>query len=227
MTSISVKQSVLSTYLASKRDRPSANSAQVEQDLLLVEQAQAGDMDAFRRLVEKYQDRARSIAFSISKNAQDAEDIAQDAFVKVYKNLSLFRGQSSFYTWFYRIVTNLAIDLSRKRYRKSETSVGEAFELDLAGTNSSEDSSRLVGEIAEPDLVLERKRMLQSISEAVDALSPEHRAVIMLREIDGLSYTEISETLNCSKGTVMSRLHHARKKLQRSLHNYKNMLGEL
>ncbi len=101
----------------------------VDPDLAYVESAKNGNVNAFRELVEKYQQRAFSIALGVVKNEADAEDIAQEAFVKAHRNLPSFRGDSSFYTWFYRIVFNLAIDLSRKKYRHTETSIPEEKDI--------------------------------------------------------------------------------------------------
>lgn len=186
-------------------------------DRVIVERARGGDLQAFRSLVDKYQSRAHSIAMGVIGNREDAEDIVQDAFLKAYRNLSSFRGQSSFYTWFYRIVFNLAIDLSRKRYRRSESSLGDDNAIDALNLQSSEDSGNLLGHVPTPDQVLHRGDVAANIRKALENLSPEHRAVIILREIEGLSYSEISDVVGCSKGTVMSRLHHARKRLQRAL----------
>lgn len=196
-----------------------ANGSGEDADVLLVKRASAGDVESFRVLVERYQQRAHAIALGIVGNYQDAEDVVQEAFVKAHRNLQLFRGQSSFYTWLYRIVFNLAIDLSRKRYRFSENAVGDARSLDLSAQANASRGDALVGHVATGEQGYERKELGKRISAALESLSPEHRAVIMLREVHGLSYTEISDTVRCSKGTVMSRLHHARKRLQKALHD--------
>lgn len=188
-----------------------------ERDLALVERAKAGDSEAYRELVEEYQTRAHSIALGILGNYQDAEEIAQEAFVKAYKNLSSFRAQSSFYTWLYRIIFNLSIDLSRKAYRRSEIGMEDNTAIDTVAQYSDADSSRYMGTVSDPESEYRNQEIRQRFNEALAALSPDHRAVITLREIDGLSYAEISEVVACTKGTVMSRLHHARKKLQAAL----------
>ena len=110
-------------------------------DLELVERAREGDRIAFRKLVERYQKRAHAIALGMVGNFDDAEDIAQEAFLKAYRNLATFRGQSSFYTWLYRIIVNLSIDLSRKSYRRSEISMGEDNNMDAAAQSGDEDTS--------------------------------------------------------------------------------------
>lgn len=189
-------------------------------DRPLVEKARNGDVESFRQLVERYQNRAHSIALGVIGSKEDAEDIVQEAFLKAFRNLSSFRGQSSFYTWFYRIVFNLAIDLSRKRYRRSESNVGDHSSMDALTHHSSGDASDFLGSVPNPDQVLQRNDISKGIRKALDNLSAEHRAVIILREIEGLSYSEISDVVGCSKGTVMSRLHHARKRLQGSLSEF-------
>ncbi|MFN8391121.1 MAG: sigma-70 family RNA polymerase sigma factor [Bdellovibrionota bacterium] len=197
-----------------------AEAGSADSDQPLVERAKSGDIDAFRTLVERYESRAHSIAMGVVGSREDAEDVVQEAFLKAYRNLSSFRGQSSFYTWFYRIVFNLAIDLSRKRYRRSESSMGDTSSMDSLTMHSGSDASDFLGSVPNPDQVLQRNDLGKSIAKALDSLSAEHRAVIMLREIEGLSYSEISDVVGCSKGTVMSRLHHARKRLQRALGDY-------
>lgn len=207
-----------------------AREARAAEDLAAIERVLAGDLASYRQLFDRYEQRARAIAFGVVGNRDDAEDVVQDAFLKAYRNLASFRGQSSFYTWFYRIVFNLSIDLSRKRYRKLESSLGESEAIDSLYYHSKGSSegdsvrgggvgtvSPTVGRIENPEEALTRSDISRSINTALGTLSADHRAVIVLREIDGLSYTEISDVVGCSKGTVMSRLHHARKKMQKSL----------
>ena len=193
----------------------SLSSADRDLEMALVRRARTGDKAAYRTLVERYQVRAHAIAYGVIGNFDDAQDIVQDAFIKAYRNLSAFRGQSSFYTWLYRIVFNLAVDLSRKRYRKAEMSMGDSFMLDgRIGEHG-------VGAAASgPDEQLEKAEFRKMFREALRQLSPDHRMVIVLREVEGLSYAEISEVVGCSKGTVMSRIHHARRRLQSALREF-------
>ena len=187
------------------------------QDLELVERTVGGDMDAYRELVERYQQRIHSVVLGIIGNFEDALDITQEAFIKAYNHLPSFRRHSGFYTWIYRIAYNLAIDERRKRYRHVEQTTGEVLELDRASHKNRNAPGSLLSTAAGPDESLERSELRSDISAALDTLSAEHRAVIVLREIEGLSYSEISDVVGCSKGTVMSRLHHARKKMQEAL----------
>jgi RNA polymerase sigma-70 factor (ECF subfamily) len=190
------------------------------EESVYVERAQAGDLEAFRILVERYQKKAHSIAYGVIGKFEDAEDITQEAFVKAFRSLKSFRGQSSFYTWLYRIVYNMAIDHSRRRYRKAESSVGESDALEALSHRSSSDMSSTLGHAVTPDERFAQVELGQQLRKAISQLSPVHRSAIMLREVDGLSYEEMSRVMGCSKGTVMSRLFHARKKLQASLQPY-------
>ena len=196
----------------------SASAASIESldDSALVELTREGKREAFKVLVERYQKRAHSVALGILGSYEDAEDIAQEAFVKAYKNLDSFRGQSSFYTWLYRIIFNLSIDLSRKASRRSEFASDKTEILD-AQTRDSVGSGAYLSSTPAPDAVLRKREIREGIKKALSELSENHRAVIVLREIEGLSYAEMSDVLGCSQGTVMSRLHHARKRLQESL----------
>jgi RNA polymerase sigma-70 factor, ECF subfamily len=200
--------------------RSAASEEEERESVRLVERAKNGDVRAFRDLVERYQQRAYAIAYGVLGNADDAEDVAQEAFLKAFKKLSSFRGQSSFYTWFYRIVFNLSVDLSRRRYRHREMSYGDSFSLDAGVAHVDSSNVELGAKVTTPEESLSRLQLRGRIAEAMAQLSPEHRAVISLREVDGLSYAEISDVMGCSKGTVMSRLHHARRKLQRSLREF-------
>jgi len=179
-------------------------------DRRLVERAAAGDREAYRRLVEKYQQRAFAIAYEVVRSREDAEDIVQESFVKAYLSLAEFRNQAAFYTWLYRIVYNMAIDWKRRVQRRG----GDPVEYnEFAGHGEVEESGRFDG----PHALLERKERSRRIGGVLAELSDEHRVAITLREIEGLSYDEIARVTGVSKGTVMSRLHYARKKLQRAL----------
>lgn len=195
---------------------------EAEEDRELITQAQSGDKAAFRALVERHQRRAFVIAVGLVRDENDAREIVQEAFLRVYKGLANFEGTSSFFTWLYRIVTNLAIDLMRKPGRKAK-------ELDEARSGLEESSGEfaLVSRIdgADPIDVMRRKEMAARIKIALDALPSYHRAVIVMREVDGMSYEEMAEAMDVSKGTIMSRLFHARQKMQRALGDVYAELG--
>jgi RNA polymerase sigma-70 factor (ECF subfamily) len=171
----------------------------------LVARARGGDREAFRLLVERYEGRAYAIAYGFVGHREDARDIVQEAFLKAYRTLGGFRGDSSFYTWLYRIVVNLAID-HRRRERPVPLEQPERL-ADTRGEGPADQTYR--GELRE------------AIRAAVDALPAEQRRVIILRELEGLSYAEIADTEQVPIGTVMSRLFYARRKLQAALGRYR------
>jgi RNA polymerase sigma-70 factor, ECF subfamily len=191
---------------------------EAEVDLELVRRAQKGDQVAFRSLVERHQRRAFAIALSLVRHEQDARDIVQDAFLRVHKSLPSFQGSSSFFTWLYRIVTNLAIDLVRRPGRNTDELEEDRQRSSSPGGVEQPDPmwvARIDG--ADPVDVLRRKELADRMREAIDALPSYHKAVILMREVEGMSYEEMAEAMQVSKGTIMSRLFHARQKLQRAL----------
>ncbi len=185
-------------------------------DVELVELARKGNKEAFRELFERYQRKVMSIALGMVNNPEDAMEIVQDTFVKAYENLEGFKGESSFYTWLFRITVNRAIDL--RRYQRRNPTVGLQEEFGVP--ESEEPYEEFLGDeegMTDPVRQAESREIGSRVAEAIAELTPYHRAVILLREIEGLSYEEISRVMQCSKGTVMSRLHYARKKLQSRL----------
>ncbi|HUK83475.1 MAG TPA: sigma-70 family RNA polymerase sigma factor [Verrucomicrobiae bacterium] len=181
-------------------------------DRELVERCQRGNLDAYGALVNRYRQRVYGLAFSMLRNPQDASDLSQETFVKAWQAIRGFKKNASFYTWLYRITTNLCIDFVRKRDRRPTVPFEEAVdpdadvEMDVAPSNQPS-----------PTDEVRRRELREQIDAALLELSPEHRAVIQLREFDGLEYAEIAEAVGCSLGTVMSRLHYARKHLQKLL----------
>jgi RNA polymerase sigma-70 factor (ECF subfamily) len=195
-----------------------AREGEAEVDLELVRRAQHGDEPAFRQLVERHQRRAFAIALSLVRHEQDARDIVQDAFLRVHKSLPTFQGSSSFFTWLYRIVTNLAIDLVRRPGRNVDELEEERQRISDNPTPEQPDPiwvSKIDG--ADPIDVLRRKELADRMRKAIDSLPSYHKAVILMREVEGMSYEEMAEAMQVSKGTIMSRLFHARQKLQKAL----------
>jgi RNA polymerase sigma-70 factor (ECF subfamily) len=190
-------------------------------ELDLVRQAQAGDTEAFDQLVGRFRTRVFGMIYNMVHNEQDAWDLAQDSFLKAWKSIARFRGQSSFYTWMYRIVMNVTIDWLRKKQVKG---VGAEFD-DAIQLKEIDPASRTVPHAdALPHERMEQKEIRGRIDAAIALLSPEHRAVILMKEIEDMQYHEIAESLGCSIGTVMSRLFYARKKLQNLLRDvYENV----
>ncbi len=180
----------------------------------LVEAARRGDREAFRTLFERYHRRAYGLAYGVVRHQDDALDIVQDAFIKAHKNLDKFEGTSSFYTWLYRIVMNLAIDHLRKHRRVRPVELDEQH-LDEAGAGDDSLLPKLLG--GNPGRALLDKEIRARIDAALGELSDNHRAVLVMRELEGLSYEEMAQAMGCSKGTIMSRLFHARKNMQKRL----------
>ena len=179
------------------------------EDSRLVERIQAGDTGAYRQLVEKYQARIYSMIAGMVRDREEAHDLTQDAFVKAFKNLDRFRLESSFYTWLYRIAKNLTIDWLRKQKRRRAEEFDEGLAARESGGTISDSHLK-----ESPGKELERSRLKDRIFDAMETLSPEHRQIILLREVEGFSYQEISEVMDIPEGTVMSRLFYARRKLQ-------------
>lgn len=202
-------------------------SAHLEQldDLELVKLVNNGERLAYREIVERYQKRVFSLVFSLVKNTQDAQDITQEIFVKAFFSLKNFRADASLYTWLYRISFNMSVDFKRRKGVRG----GDSVEFDEAkigassslGTTANSALDRASGQTIwsglTPDQVLHRREQSARISAALKSLSDDHRTVVTLREIEGLSYDEISRITGAGIGTVMSRLHYARKKLQQLL----------
>lgn len=176
-------------------------------DWELVQKCQAGEMGAFQELVSRYHQKIYVVITGLLRNREDALDVAQETFFRAYQKIESFQGGSSFYTWLYRIAVNIAIDSQRRQKRNP---------LDFRDTMDGifEEQNEVA---TDPFLDVYGQELREHLIAAIDALTPEHKAVIMLRTVEGLSYKDIGEILGCSEGTVMSRLHYARKKLQEKL----------
>ena len=183
-----------------------------EDDRELVGKCQRGDLDAYGVLVNRYRQRVYGLAYSMVRNEQDAVDLSQETFIKAWQAIRGFKRSSSFYTWLYRITTNLCIDSVRKRDRRPTVPLEETVDPDTDANVEIAPSNQPL-----PTDEIRRKELREQIDAALLELSPEHRAVVQLREFDGLDYAEIAKAVGCSIGTVMSRLHYARKHLQKLL----------
>jgi RNA polymerase sigma-70 factor, ECF subfamily len=184
-------------------------------DVELVKRCQAGDAGAFGELVTRYRNRVYTMVYGMVQNEQDAWDLSQEGFLKAWRSIHRFKGQSSFYTWLYRIMTNVTIDSLRRKGVRGE------MEFDDRTVARVEPGSRTTpAEAPLPRRKLEQGEIRKKIDEAIAKLSPDHRAVIVMKELEELQYNEIAEILDCSIGTVMSRLFYARKKLQILLRDF-------
>jgi len=190
--------------------RSDTSSAVDDHDLVVA--ARKGDRDAFRTLFDRYHRRAYALAFGVVRHQDDAMDVVQDAFIKAHKYLDKFEGNSGFYTWLYRIVMNLAIDHLRKHRRVKPVELDES-KLEDGGDDAL--LPRILG--GNPGRALLDKEIRARIDQALEQLSENHRAVLVMRELEGLSYEEMAQAMACSKGTIMSRLFHARKNMQKRL----------
>lgn len=189
-----------------------------EQEFEIVRRAQDGDRQAFQQLVETYQRKVYGICIGMLKDPDDSMDVSQEVFIKVYRYLEKFNFQSSFYTWLYRITVNKCIDYIRKQKRKREVDYDDGI---LRDDDVEGDESILPSRLGiNPDKVYGRKELRAKMLEALETLSEKHRTILILREVEGLSYEEIADVLQISKGTVMSRLYHARRYFQEAVKEY-------
>lgn len=189
-------------------------------DLTLVQRVQQGDQRAFKQLVERYQRKIYAVALGMLKDKEDARDVAQEAFVKVYRSMQHFKGDASFYTWLYRITVNICIDhLRRKGSAKGDEAVefDEAVAMDTSEANLGALGSKLG---TNPQKSALRKELAEKIAGAFEQIPEAHRQILLLREVEGMSYEDLARVLKIPKGTVMSRLFHARLKMQKILSGY-------
>ncbi len=195
---------------------PEAKVQQPEEDEQLVSQALAGSQNAFRKLYDRYQKKICGLVGSMINSPEDTGDIVQEVFIRAFGSLDSFKGASSFYTWLYRIALNATTDFRRKQARRSQS----VPEQPLSEIGRGELQVAAPGEEG-PEGQLYRKELAALVRKALGTLGKEHREVMVLREINGLSYAEIAEVTGVTIGTVMSRLHYARKKVAETLQRWK------
>jgi len=186
-----------------KTDKSHASSS----DEQLVKAAKRGDMAAFEELVGRHRDKIYARAFSMMRNEDEAVDLSQEAWVKSWQRLKQFQGDSSFGTWMTRIVINLCLDQLRRRKRQRAESIEEMSE------ESGGVERQMPVVVVNPTERLERAELRRRIDQALAQLSHEHRTVLILHEFEEMEYKEIARTMECSIGTVMSRLFYARRKM--------------
>ena len=184
-------------------------------EALLIADLCEGDETALAPLVEKYKRMVYRLAMQITKNHADADDVMQETFIKVYRSIRTFRKEAAFETWLYRIAVNEALNFVKRRERQRESTLETASEAEY------EAITRYRAQIAnDPHVYAEKAELRHHVTEAVNNLSLKHRTVVILHEFEGLTHAEIASILNCSEGTVRSRLHYARKKLRTLLKPY-------
>lgn len=184
-------------------------------DKQLVERAAKGDSAAFSELVKRHYRRALRVAYGLLKDVHDAEDVVQEAFARVHTRLGDFEGASAFYTWLYRIVVNLCIDAMRRRHRERRVDIDSEPARAALSSGAAQLWPRY--DDTHPGESAERRQLALQLKKAFVDLPEIHQAVIMLRELEGMSYEQIATTLQIKKGTVMSRLFHARRGLVQRL----------
>ena len=200
--------------LEAEADAPTVPAA--VEDKQLVRRAQEGDLSAFDELIRRYQERVYATVYHMTSNHEDANDLTQETFVKAYKALSSFKGDSGFFTWVYRIAVNKTINfLKQKKNRHNGFSLNDLdfnaeHDPDLVALVSDKNPRRDMG-LAE---------LQEKLNEAMQKLSDVHRLVVTLHDIQGLSHEEIGKIMDCNPGTVRSRLFYARQQLQGALSNY-------
>lgn len=178
----------------------------------LVTRSKNGDIDAFEELVTRYERKIYTVAYRLMGNYDDASDLTQEAFLRAFQAIKSFRGEASFLTWMCRITTNVCRDELRKRYRVQIESLDETITL-----NDGEIAKQVASNDPGPADLYERKELQDKIQGMINTLSPEFRLALILRDIQGLTYEEIAQQLDCSLGTVKSRINRARKYLKEML----------
>ncbi len=189
---------------------------EADSDWDIVQRVQAGDVAAFDKLSTRYRGRVYGMIYNMTSNREDAADLTQDALIKAFQSINRFQGQSSFFTWLYRIAVNSTLTHLRKNRLRTFFSLEKVNEDDRQSAEVIEALTDNTG--AERDTFV--KELQEKLNEAMQKLSIRHRTVVTLFEIDGLGHQEIAEIMNCSVGTVRSRLHYAKKILQAELQPY-------
>lgn len=178
-----------------------------EEELELVIRVRAGDESAFETLLLEHQKKVYNLALRMVGNEEDAKDMAQEAFIRAYNSMDGFRGDSKFSVWLYRLTSNICIDFLRSRNKR------QTLSLTFDDEDDGSEEFQIPDERFAPDSVVERKELRRAVDEGLMTLSPEYREILLLREINGLSYEEIGRALGLEEGTVKSRIFRARKKL--------------
>ena len=191
-----------------------------EEELEIIVKVHSGDADAFEALVLEHQNKVYSLALRMVGNEEDARDMAQEAFIRAFNSLGSFRGESKFSVWLYRLTSNICIDFLRGRAKRRTVS------LSWEDEDGDEGELEIPDERFSPEAGLERSELREAVRRGLEQLTPEYREILLLREINGLSYDEIGRALNLEEGTVKSRIFRARKKLCEILVREGNIPGQ-
>src|SRR5947208_15172797 len=208
----------MNSILLEKAPPPSAApppSSDAQEDQQMVKQAKAGDMGAYDELVKLYQERIYATIYHMTANHEDANDLTQETFIKAFQALKSFKGDSSFFTWVYRIAVNKTINFLKQRKNKTHMSLND---LDF-NTEHDADLLALISEKT-PRREVNLIELQEKLNIAMQKLSQVHRLVVTLHDVQGLSHEEISRIMDCNTGTVRSRLFYARQQLQAYLSDY-------
>jgi RNA polymerase sigma-70 factor (ECF subfamily) len=181
----------------------------------MISRCQRGDQEALKEIFDKYNKKVYRIAYGVVRQREEALDIVQEVFIKLFHSIKNFKGKSHFYTYLYRMVMNTAIDHARKTGKQIISS------LDQEGSFQPSDDLE-----KGPERILLQKELEERVKLAMDKLPAEQRAALIFRDVEGLSYQEMAETMGCSIGTVMSRLHYGRKRMQELLKDYVELYGQ-
>lgn len=192
-----------------------------ESERKLIERVKNGDIEAFELLIEGCEKKVFNIAYRMLANYEDAKEIAQEVFLKAFRSISSFKGDSLFTTWIYRITTNLCLDEIRKRKNKKLVSLDEGIEYE-----GHEIKRQIRHEGPSPEAEAENNEMKKAVMDSINALSEDYKTVIVMRDIQGFSYEEIAEIIKCPEGTIKSRINRARKTLKNILKQKKELLNE-
>ena len=187
----------------------------------LIKKAKGGNVEAFEELVKQSQKKVFNIAYKMMDNYDDANELAQEAFIKAYQSIDKFKGDSLFSTWIYRITTNVCLDELRRRKNKKVISLNENIKY-----NDEEIQQQIKDESPGPEQIFEEKESKKLINQCIESLPVDYKTVIILRDIQGFSYEEIAKILNCPEGTVKSRINRARKALRDIFKNKKELLNK-
>jgi len=201
--------------IATEVDKKLANKARAAEDLLLVNRARADDSGAYDELIRRYQERIYATVYHMTSNHEDANDLTQETFIKAYRALNSFKGDSSFYTWIYRIAVNKTINFLKTRKNRVHMSLND---LDFNAENDPDLVALVSDKTPRRDLGL--SELQEKLNEAMQKLSQVHRLVVTLHDVQGLSHDEIAGIIGCNVGTVRSRLFYARQQLQGALADY-------